>query len=484
MTNNQAVVRSHDKLFIGGRWVDPATSSRIDVVSPMTEEKIATVPEAGSVDIDRAVDAARAAFDSGAWTTLSRKDRVAALNRVADEIEARLPEMISTFSSEVGAPLAVSEAFHAMAVQFWRRNAQLLQSYDFEDRRRWDQSAGTVVREPVGVVGAIIPWNGPVANASLKLSAALAAGCSVVVKPAREGPVSTFLLAEALAAAGLPEGLVSILPGDRPVGAHLVDHRGVDKVSFTGSTAAGKKIMQSCAARVARVTLELGGKSAAIITDDAVFEDVLPSLIPASVGHSGQVCAAVTRVLAPRSRYTEFVDVLGAALRGLRVGDPFAPDTILGPLVSERQRTRVENYIGIGREEGARVVTGGGRPQGMERGWFIEPTLFADVDNSMRIAREEIFGPVVVAIPYTDIEEAVAIANDSEYGLSGAVYSGDHEVGQKIARRIRTGQIFVNSAGLCLTEPFGGYKQSGLGREGGVEGIGAFLETKLIVENA
>ncbi|OZF39566.1 aldehyde dehydrogenase [Rhodococcus sp. 14-2483-1-2] len=473
-------IRSFDKLFIGGHWIDPSTANRIEIVSPITQEIIASVPAAGNADIDTAVAAARTAFDDGVWPSLSAVERASLMNRVADEIEKRIPEMVKSFTAEVGAPLAVSQSFHEMAPALWRRNAELIKTIPSEDARSWDGGGGVVVREPVGVVGAIVPWNGPVANVSLKMAPALAAGCSVVVKPAWEGPASTFLLAEALEAAGLPDGLVSIVPGGREVGEYLVGHRGVDKISFTGSTAAGRRVMEVCAQRIARVTLELGGKSAAIIAEDADLDGALPFLVGASVGHSGQVCAALTRVLAPHSRYDEIVDALGAALGALRVGDPFDPDTAIGPLVAERQRTRVEDYIRLGREAGARVVVGGGRPAHLDRGWYVEPTLFADVDNSMQIAREEIFGPVLVVLPYEGIDEAVAIANDSEYGLSGAVFTADPEYGEQIARRIRTGQIYVNSAGICTAEPFGGFKQSGLGREGGAEGIGAFLETKLI----
>jgi aldehyde dehydrogenase (NAD+) len=340
-----------------------------------------------------------------------------------------------------------------------------------------------VVHEPVGVVGAIIPWNGPVANASLKVASALAAGCTVVVKPAWEGPVGNFLFAEALEAAGLPEGVVSIVPGDRAVGEHLVAHPQVDKVSFTGSTAAGRRVMQVCSDRIARVALELGGKSAGIVLDGAPLDEVIPALVSAGVGHSGQVCAAITRVLVSRRRYDEVVDALGAALAVLRVGDPFDPETNLGPLVAERQRDRVEEYIRLGRDAGARVVTGGGRPANLDRGWYVQPTLFADVDNSMRVAREEIFGPVIVAIPYTDVDEAVTISNDSDFGLSGAVFADDPERATQVARRIRSGQVFINSAGVCAFQPFGGFKQSGIGREGGKEGIFTFMETKLITSS-
>jgi acyl-CoA reductase-like NAD-dependent aldehyde dehydrogenase len=477
-------VRSFEKLFIGGIWESPSTSDTIEIVSPSTEDHLATVPAASAGDVDRAVAAARESFDEGRWRVLAPTERAKILNRIGDEVQARLPEMVESFTAEVGAPTAVSTAFHQMAVDLWRRNAALAEQLSTEEHRVWDGGSGLVSREPVGVVGAVIPWNGPVANASLKMGPALATGCSIVLKPAWEGPSSTLLLAEAIEAAGVPDGVVSVLPGGRNTGEHLVSHPGVDKVSFTGSTAAGRRVMQVASDRIARVTLELGGKSAGIIADDIPLDEVLPSLVGASVGHSGQVCAAITRVLVSLERHDEAVEILASTLSGLTVGDPFAPDTVLGPLVAERQRDRVEGYIAAGRAEGARVVTGGGRPAGLDTGWYVEPTLFDHVDNSMRIAREEIFGPVIVVIPYTDIDDAVAIANDSDYGLSGAVYTRDLDLGRRIARRVRTGQIFINSAGVCTAQPFGGFKQSGVGREGGLEGLVAFLETKLIVDPA
>jgi aldehyde dehydrogenase (NAD+) len=330
------------------------------------------------------------------------------------------------------------------------------------------------------VVAAIIPWNGPVTTAAGKLAPSLAAGCTVVLKPAPDAPLGPMLLAEAIEAAGLPEGVVSILPAGREVGEHLVSHRDVDKVTFTGSTAAGRRIMSICGERIARVTLELGGKSAAIIADDVPFDVMLSGMVAAGIGHSGQVCAALTQVLVPRERQEALLEAIVPVVEGMKVGDPADEDTVLGPLVAERQRERVEGYIQLGREEGARVVTGGGRPAGLERGYYVEPTVFADVTNDMRIAQEEIFGPVLCVVPYDDVDDAIAIANDTNYGLSGAVYADDLELAERIARRVRTGQISINTWSLCPGTPFGGYKQSGLGREGGLEGYAGYLETKVI----
>lgn len=479
------MVRSFDTVFVGGRWVPPAGDALIEVVSPVTEGLLATVPEAAPADVDAAVAAARAAFDDGPWPRMSPTERAGYLRRIGQEVTKRVPEMVESFTAEIGAPRAVSEAFHANATAMWDDAATLHERVAFEERRTWanpDGSAGEalIVREPVGVVGTVIPWNGPVATASLKIAPALAAGCPVVLKPAPEGPVSTLLLAEAIEAAGLPEGVVSVLPGGRETGEHLVRHPGVDKVSFTGSTAAGRRVMSLCGERIARVTLELGGKSAGIVCDDIPLDRVLGSLLPAGFGHSGQVCAAITRILVSRARHDELVEAAAGILASLKVGDPAEPDTVIGPLAAERQRDRVEGYIAAGLAEGATLVTGGGRPDGIGTGWYVEPTLFAHADNTMRIAREEIFGPVLTVIPYDDVEHAIAIANDSDYGLSGAVYTDDPALGEYVARRVRTGQMFVNDASMCVTQPFGGFKQSGLGREGGVEGIAPYLETKMI----
>nr|WP_249011110.1 aldehyde dehydrogenase [Conexibacter sp. DBS9H8] len=460
--------------------MEPSSDRVIEVVSPITEEVVATVPEAQNADVDAAVAAARVAFDEGPWPRLTPAERGAVLLRAAAEIEARLPELIATWTVEMGAPHIISESFHTIGVGNWEMAGTLHERVSLEETRRWKDEAVRVIKEPVGVAAAIIPWNGPVATAGWKMGPALAAGCPVILKPAPEGPVNVMILAEALEAAGFPEGVVSVLPAGREVGEHLVRHRDVDKVSFTGSTAAGRRIMALCAERIARVTLELGGKSAAIIADGIAMEDVLPIIIPGGIAHSGQVCAALTRILVPRSRHDEITAAVKAMMEGFKVGDPSEPDTFIGPLAAERQRARVEEYIRIGREEGATLVTGGGRPAHLERGFYVEPTLFANVDNSMRIAQEEIFGPVLTIIPFDSTDEAVRIANDSPYGLSGAVFAEDVELAESIARRVRTGQMSVNSWAICSSQPFGGFKQSGIGREGGIEGIEPYLETKVI----
>ncbi len=482
-TTHEPALRGFEQLLIGGTFVDPSSDVKIDVTNPYTEQLIAQVPAAQEADVDAAVTAAREAFDKGPWPRMSWPERAEYLIKLRGEIETRREDMQAAFTSDVGAPTLLSEAFHQFPLTMLTDAATLHERVELEEDREWDGRRARVVREPIGVIATIIPWNGPVGNACLKMGPALAAGCVCILKPAEEGLTSVMMLAEAIEAAGFPKGVISVLPATREVGEYLVTHPGVDKVAFTGSTAAGRRIMSLCGERIRPVTLELGGKSAAIIADDIPLEEVLPTLVPAGIGHSGQVCAALTRILVPRERQEELLDGLREAVGVWKAGDPSDPGTVLGPLVAERQRDRVENYIKIGKEEGARLAIGGGRPDGVQRGWFVEPTVFADVDNSMRIAQEEIFGPVLVVIPYDSVDEAVDIANDSDYGLSGAVYASDRELAESVARRIRTGQVSINSWDMCFVQPFGGYKQSGLGREGGIEGVMPYLETKMLLSN-
>lgn len=470
-----------DRLFIGGQWVEPAGTATIDVISPSTEQVIARVPDGTTADIDRAVAAARHAFDAGPWPRMAAGERAEVMAALSAAIQARYEQFAQTITEENGSPISWSvmgQVFSAtLALDFF---TGLAREYRFEEERPGLMGPALVRREPVGVVGAIVPWNVPLFVTMLKLGPAMAAGCTVVVKPAPETPLDAYLLAECLQEAGLPEGVVNIVVAGREVGEHLVTHPDVDKIAFTGSTAAGRRIATLCGERLRRFTLELGGKSAAIILDDADLGTTIAGLLPASMMNNGQACVAQTRILAPRHRYTDVVDGLVEAVRALKVGDPLDPATEIGPLVAERQRVRVEGYLASGQNEGAKVAIGGGRPSGLERGWYVEPTVFVNVDNRMQIAQEEIFGPVVAVIPYDDVDEAVAIANDSSYGLSGTVWSADAAAATAVARRVRTGTLSINGFVLDFNCPFGGFKSSGMGRELGVEGLQAYLELKTI----
>ncbi|CAM3273126.1 aldehyde dehydrogenase [Nocardioides dubius] len=472
------------QLFVGGRWQDSRGGEVADVRNPATGARVGSAALASADDVDAAVAAARTSFDSGIWSRATPEERAEVMHKAADYLEKRAPELAVSITSELGCPLWFSEMAHVPnPIRHTRYYADMAREFAYDERRTDGTNTSLVTQEPVGVVGAITPWNGPLSTPSLKITPALAAGCSVVLKPPPETPLTVQAFADAFLEAGLPEGVLSILPGDREAGAHLVAHPEVDKVAFTGSSAAGKAIMASAAQRIARVTLELGGKSAAIMLEDADVETVIPALLPMAMMVNGQACIAQTRILVPRHRESEFVEALAAALAAQKVGDPMLPDTRIGPMVSRRQRDRVAGYITLGREEGAKVVTGGETlplPSELEAGWFVPPTLLAGVDNRMRVAQEEIFGPVVVVIPYDDVEDAVRIANDSVYGLSGSVWGTDVDHAVAVARRIRTGMVSINGRPQAYGSPFGGYKQSGIGREMGPEGFKAFLETKSI----
>ncbi|HKR93114.1 aldehyde dehydrogenase [Novosphingobium sp.] len=464
--------------FIDGTWQEPTGEERFELISPVTEELMLSVPAGAPEDIEKAVAAARRAFDQGPWPRLSPVERAAYLRRIADEIDRRAEAFQRVWIGQVGAPQWFVGALSGTAAGQFRYYADLAETYPFEEERTPHVGRLKVLREPVGVAALIIPWNAPLILLTQKMSAALAAGCTVVAKPSPETPLDAQILAECVDAAGLPPGTVNIVPAGREVGNILVSDTRIDKVSFTGSTAAGRHIATVCADRLARVALELGGKSASILCEDADIGAWLQSLAPFTMPFSGQICFSQTRVLVPRSRHDEFIDAYVAGVESLKLGDPWDAATQIGPVSMARQRDRVLDYIDIGRGEGARLVTGGGRPSGFNRGYFIAPTVFDQVDNSMRIAREEIFGPVVSVISYGSDEEAVAIANDSDFGLSGSVYSTDVGRAEAIARRIRTGHISVNGFNLDAVAPFGGYKKSGLGRESGPEGLAGFLEIK------
>jgi betaine-aldehyde dehydrogenase len=475
-------VLTYDSFPIGGTRVAPAGTGTLDVISPATLEVVGRVPEATEADIDRAVAAAREAFDTGPWPRMRPDERADVMAATSAAITARLDEFATLITQENGSPYTFSQmgqVYAATAVLDYYTG--LAREFAFEEWRTGMMGPVLVRREPVGVVAGIIPWNVPLFITMLKLGPALASGSTVVLKPAPETPLDAMVLADILDEAGLPPGVVNVVPAGREVGEHLVRHPDVDKVAFTGSTAAGRRIGAICGEQLKRVTLELGGKSAAIILEDADLDATLPTLMPFALMNNGQACVAQTRILAPRSRYAEVRDALAEAVAGFKVGDPLDPATECGPLVAERQRDRVEGYIAKGREEGATLVVGGGRPAGLDRGWYVEPTLFADVDNAMTIAREEIFGPVLSLIPYESEDEAVAIANDSDYGLSGSVYTADPDHGLEIAKRVRTGTYAVNNLGMDFGAPFGGFRASGVGRELGPEGLLAYLEDKSIL---
>jgi aldehyde dehydrogenase (NAD+) len=479
--NTEESMQVHERLFIGGEWAQPATGATLDVVSPHSEEIVGRVAEGREADMDRAVAAARAAFDGGPWPRMRAAERADVMARLLAVLQERAGELAVTITTEMGSPISFSHMAQVMAANMVLDYfVRLARAYPFEEVRPGMLGPTLVRREPVGVAACIIPWNVPLFTAMLKLGPALAAGATVVMKPAPETPLDAIILADALRDAGVPKGVVNIVPAGREVGEHLVRHPGIDKVAFTGSTVAGRRIAAICGEQLKRVTLELGGKSAAIILDDADVAAAVGGLLPAAIMNNGQACVAQTRILAPRRRYREVCEALVEAMRNVPVGDPMDPSTLCGPLVAARQRERVEGYIRIGQEEGARVACGGGRPAGMTKGWYVEPTVFVDVDNRMRIAQEEIFGPVVAVIPYTDVDDAVRIANDSDYGLSGTVWSSDVDAGLQVARRIRTGTYTVNGFAMEFSAPFGGFKASGVGRELGPEGLAAYLEARQI----
>ncbi|WP_037605009.1 aldehyde dehydrogenase [Streptacidiphilus rugosus] len=474
-------VTEYGELYIGGALVAPAGGDVIEVISPHTEEVIGRVPHASREDVDRAVAAARRAFDEGPWPRMSLEERIEVCTRIKDGIAARADEIARVISSENGSPYSwsiLAQAFGPMMI--WDAAIGNARKVVLEEYRSGVLSPILVRREPVGVVAAVAPWNVPQFIAAAKLAPALLMGCTVVLKPSPETPLDSYLLAEIATEAGLPEGVLSILPADREVSEYLVGHPGIDKVSFTGSVAAGKRVMEVASRNLTRVTLELGGKSAAILLPDADLDAAVTNLMGSSYMNNGQACVALTRVLAPRSRYDEIAEKMAAAVSALVVGDPLAAETQIGPLVAKRQQQRNLDYIRIGQEEGAKVLTGGGVPAAQPKGWYVEPTLLGSVDNRMRVAREEIFGPVVCLLPYDDEADAIRIANDSDYGLSGSVWAGDAEHGVEIARQVRTGTFSVNSFSLDFNGPFGGFKNSGLGREFGVEGLAGFLEEKTI----
>ncbi|WP_433189937.1 aldehyde dehydrogenase [Actinoallomurus sp. CA-150999] len=464
--------------FIDGGFAKPHGDDRLDVINPATEALTGSVPRAVTADMDDAVAAARRAFDETDWPHRPHAERAELLRAVGRGLAARNDEIARIMTDENGALYRLNT--HTVGHGFCSYYADLAAEVEWEELRQGAVGPAVMRREPAGVVALIVPWNAPLALLMVKLAPALVAGCTVIAKPAPETPLDTYPLAEVLRDAGIPDGVVNIVPGDAEVGDHLVRHPGVDGVSLTGSVRAGKRIMQVCADRLARVHLELGGKSASILLEDAPLDDAIAGTLGAFLLVNGQACAALTRTLVPRHRYAEVVDALAAAASEAVVGDPYDESSDLGPMTCRRQYDRVLGYLETGKAEGARVVAGGGRAAGFDRGFYVAPTVFADVDNGMRIAREEIFGPVNCVIPYDTVEEAVAIANDSEYGLSGAVWGEDLKRAMDVARRIRTGTFTLNGYTLDPHIPFGGFKASGIGRQNGMAGLEAFVELKSV----
>ena len=476
---------NHDKLFIGGEWLKPSSAATIEVRNASTGEVIGSVPEAAEADAGAAIAAARRAFDDPAgWSAWTPAERAGALERLATELESHGEEIGRLVSMQNGMPVALSPLIEGMTpVGTLRYIASLLATSTVEEETSRFLGGDLIIRhEPMGVIAGIVPWNYPQTLSSFKSAPALAAGNTIVLKPSPETVLDSYVFAEAVIAAQLPPGVVNIVPGGREIGAFLVQHRDVDKVAFTGSTAAGRRIAEVCGRLLRPVSLELGGKSAAIILDDANLDlaAIGQNLFAATLVNNGQTCYAGTRILAPRSRYAEIVDVFAAFASSLRVGDALDPATLIGPLVAERQRDRVEGYIAKGISDGARLVTGGGRPAGLDRGWFVEPTIFADVDNRSTIAQEEIFGPVLSIISYTDEDDAIRIANESDYGLGGSVWTSDSDRARSVVRRVRTGTMGINSYLPDPAGPWGGVKSSGLGRELGPGAVAAYQNLKTV----
>jgi aldehyde dehydrogenase (NAD+) len=474
-TSTEAQIQVRDKIYVGGEWISSAGTDSLDVVNSTTEEVIGRVPAGTAEDVDRAVAAARRAFDS--WSQTTVEERAEWMTKISQALGQHAEQIATLIAQEVGMPIKLATMIQAG-----------LPTMDFGSMPQvmaetaWEEEVGNslIVREPVGVVGAITPWNYPLHQICAKVAPALAAGCTIVVKPSEVAPLNAFLLAEILDELGLPGGVFNLVTGLGPVvGEALASHPDVDMISFTGSTRAGRRVSELASQTVKRVALELGGKSPNVILEDADLQQAIKDGVSKCYLNSGQTCSALTRMLVPRSRLREAEQIAGAVAEHFTPGDPFAQGTLLGPLVSETQRERVRGYIRKGQEEGAKLLTGGEEPpEGLQRGYFVRPTVFSEVTPEMTIAQEEIFGPVLVLMPYEDEEDAVRIANDSQYGLAGGVWSGDEEHAKRVARRIRTGQVEINGGAFNPLAPFGGYKQSGYGRELGRFGLEEFLTVK------
>jgi aldehyde dehydrogenase (NAD+) len=477
--------KHNDSFFIGGEWMRPSSDAKIQVICPTTEEVYVSVAEAQEADINRAVAAARQAFDHGPWPRLSHAERGKYLRAIGRKLDERAADIAQVWPNEMGIIHSVATAVSGTIGAVFDYYADLAGSFAFEERHHpaGGGEIGLLVREPVGVVGAIIPWNGPIILMAWKLAPALLAGCTVIIKASPEGPGAAYILAEIIEACGLPPGVVNVVTADRAVSELLVRHADVDKISFTGSTAAGRRVASICGDRVARCTLELGGKSAALILDDCDIATAARSIADMACFANGQACSSLTRIVVPRHRHDAMVEALAESFGKKRVGDPFDPTTELGPLVAKRQRDRIEQLMAKGKSEGSVLAAGGGRPAHLNAGFFIDPTVFGNVDNDSTLAREELFGPVLSVIPVDNEEHGINIANDTEYGLNNSVFTDDPDRAYAVARRLRSGTVGHNVFRTDFSIAFGGFKKSGIGREGGTEGLLPYLESKTIILN-
>src|SRR5215469_10236275 len=479
-----APIKHPDRFFIGGSWATPSTGAKIDVVNSATEELFVRVAEAQKSDIDRAVAAARQAFDRGPWPRMKHAERAAYLRAIAQELESRADDLARIWTTESGVIHGIARGGSRGLASVYNFYAGLAEAFPFEEEQKpglGSGNVGLIVREPVGVVAAIIPWNAPASLIAYKCAPALLAGCTVILKSSPEAPGAAYVFAEACERVGLPPGVVNILTANREVSELLVRHPDVDKVTFTGSTAAGRKIASICGERIARCTLELGGKSAAVILDDMDIATAAQAIAGAECFLAGQVCSSLTRIVIPTIRHDEFVEALAGTFSQVRVGDPFDAQTQMGALVASRQRDRVEGYIARGIAGGATLVTGGGRPKDLDRGFYVEPTVFSNVDNASVIAQEEIFGPVLSVVPAQDEADAIRVANDTIYGLNASVFTYDVNRARQVAAQLRSGTVGHNAFRTDFGIAFGGFKQSGIGREGGIEGLRNYLETKTVI---
>ncbi|MDF3310069.1 aldehyde dehydrogenase [Rhodococcus sp. T2V] len=485
-TTDTGLFADRETAFIDGEWLETTGARMLEVVDPSTEEVVHRVREASVADVQLAVRAARDAFDRGPWSTFTPDQRADVIEAILAGVSARSEDLAQVATAEIGAPISMTRNSVKFGSTYLRYYADLARTFEFaESRKRLDGSTTRVLHEPLGTVAAIIPFNGPFSMVCMKLGPALAAGCTVVLKAPPETPLAANIVGEVIddltRSGTIPHGVVNIVVADREASEALVADPLVDKVTFTGSTAVAKQILATAGQRIARVTAELGGKSAAIVLDDADLDQVIGPLVMGGLVNTGQACFGLTRVLVSEARRDELVEAMTARISQLVVGDAHDESTTTGPLAGARHLERVEAYVKQAVEDGATVAVGGNRPEHLDRGYFFEPTVLIDVDNASRVAQEEIFGPVISVITFRDIEDAIAIANDSVYGLGGAVFSADADRAFEIARRIRSGTVTINGfVGSHVTTPFGGYKQSGLGREGGVEGLQAFLEPKSV----